>query len=51
MTHWTLEPAAAGGKYDAWKCAICGLHYVVPGLARDCEARHEQETAPATTPS
>ena len=25
---------------DPWRCALCGAHYVVPGLARDCEARH-----------
>jgi hypothetical protein len=26
---------------DLWKCAVCGSHYVVPSLARDCEARHK----------
>lgn len=30
-------------QYDAlWTCQVCGEKKVVPGLARDCEARHEQ---------
>ncbi len=35
------------GEYDAhWICAVCGDVKVVPSLARDCEAKHEQQTAP-----
>lgn len=26
---------------DRYRCKHCGQHYVVPGLARDCERRHE----------
>ena len=29
---------------DPWVCRICGQHYVVPALARDCEAKHREET-------
>lgn len=25
---------------DLYKCSKCGTHYVVPGLARDCERRN-----------
>ena len=25
-----------------WICADCGAIYVVPSLARDCEAKHER---------
>ena len=31
------------GMDDAWHCQVCGAGYVVTGLARDCEARHEEE--------
>jgi hypothetical protein len=35
------------GEYDAnWICAVCGDVKVVPSLARACEAKHQQETAP-----
>ena len=34
-------------EYDAhWVCQVCGDVKVVPSLARDCEAKHEQQTAP-----
>lgn len=26
---------------DRFQCQVCGEHYVVPSLARDCEADHE----------
>jgi hypothetical protein len=29
---------------DPYVCATCGTPYVVPGLARDCEQRHQKET-------
>ena len=29
---------------DPWRCAVCGVHYVIPDLARQCERRHEAET-------
>ena len=29
--------------WDEWKCATCGHHHVVPGLARDCERKHEED--------
>lgn len=25
-----------------YECQYCGHRYVVPGLARDCETRHEK---------
>lgn len=31
---------------DPWACEYCGHIYVVQSLARDCEARHDKETAP-----
>lgn len=28
---------------DPYRCAICGDYNVVPGLSRDCEAKHQRE--------
>ena len=28
---------------DRWRCRLCDTHYVVPSLARDCEAKHMTE--------
>jgi protein tyrosine phosphatase len=28
---------------DPWRCAYCDQHYVIPSLARDCEAHHERK--------
>lgn len=25
---------------NPWRCAICDARYVIPSLARDCEAAH-----------
>ena len=33
-----------GEKNDPWQCPICGKRYVVPGLTKDCIARHEKQT-------
>lgn len=27
---------------DPWRCAVCGEWFVIPSLARDHEAKHEQ---------
>lgn len=32
---------------EDWKCGYCGKQYVVPLLARECEAKHESETGSA----
>lgn len=31
--------------YAAWRCKDCTQEYPVPGLARDCEARHAAQLA------
>lgn len=28
---------------DLWRCAICAKHWPIQPLARECEARHDQE--------
>ncbi len=28
---------------DDYRCSTCGVHHVVPSLARICEQRHEEE--------
>jgi hypothetical protein len=38
--------AASEGLSDdltAWSCGYCGRRWVVPGLARGCEAKHERD--------
>lgn len=35
--------AAALTPADRYRCAVCAAVYVVPSLARLCEARHSQE--------
>ena len=30
---------------DLWRCAVCDHLYVIPTLARACEARHAREEA------
>lgn len=30
---------------NEWRCQYCGRWYVVGSLARDCEHRHETDTA------
>ena len=39
-----MDPLDKARAYDApWVCGYCGRHWVVPGLARSCEAKHEAE--------
>lgn len=35
---------------DPWACFVCDGKFPIQQLARDCEARHERETAPMTEP-
>ena len=37
------EFSAIVKHYRGYRCAVCAAVYVVPSLARACEARHTQE--------
>lgn len=39
--HGILGTFAHDEYDDLWRCKVCRRWWVVPGLARDCEARHE----------